>query len=230
MQDGKIIEDQSVFPRQQSYAQGVVSLITKLHFGEFGGVLIKVFYFILSMITCFVILSGVMIWRTARDNNRYTLLQRIFHHRVTKFNLAVCLSLFPAFALLFITNKIIPFEWHDRVFWVNYIFFLGWLFLTVIGLNWNKYSKLNSQYLMIGAVLSMLVPISNGLVTGSWFWLTINELPLVFGVDVFWLMAGFTALILALKLPKKDGSDFPKAILGRKKEKEYAVEKNLVIN
>ncbi|MXV39105.1 hypothetical protein GO491_10530 [Flavobacteriaceae bacterium Ap0902] len=38
----------------------------RLHFGNFGGYLIKFVYITIALFTCFVIISGVMIWLMAR--------------------------------------------------------------------------------------------------------------------------------------------------------------------
>ena len=95
MKDGAIMEEHSMIPTDLSYSLSIVNLIFNLHFATFGGMTLKVMYFILSMITCFMIMSGVMIWRTARDNPRYTFKQRLFHHRVTKFYLAISTELVP---------------------------------------------------------------------------------------------------------------------------------------
>ncbi|MEM9859279.1 MAG: PepSY-associated TM helix domain-containing protein, partial [Bacteroidota bacterium] len=147
MKDGQILEEYSILPNERTYSYSVINFITKLHFGSFGGMTLRVIYFVLSMITCFMIISGVLIWRTARDNKSYTFKQRLFHHRVTKWYLAICLSMFPAFALIFLANKFVPMDLVGRVSWVNGIFFGGWLALTLIGLLWNNYARLNRNYL-----------------------------------------------------------------------------------
>ncbi|MEM6264652.1 MAG: PepSY-associated TM helix domain-containing protein [Bacteroidota bacterium] len=195
--DGKVMEEISTIPYEKAYSQSIIDLITKLHFGDFGGILIKIVYFVLSILTCFMIITGVLIWQTARDNPRYTDKQRQFHHRVTKVYLAICLSMFPAFALIFLANKSIPMDLAGRVDWVNGIFFGGWLLLTLMGLRWNRYAVLNKNYLNIGGLMSLLVPVFNGMATGDWFWMTWNSTSWVAYVDLFWLGSGVVALYLA---------------------------------
>jgi uncharacterized iron-regulated membrane protein len=182
-------------PGESSYTKSVLNIITKLHFGTFGGLLLKGIYFILAMITCFMLLSGVLLWQQARNNKNYTDKQQRFHHRVTKANLAVCLSLFPATSLLFLANKLLPMELAERVFYVNAVFFIGWLLLTLLGLRWNDFRKLNLNYLRLGAIAALAIPIVNGLVTGDWLWKTFASGQYYVGsVDVFWLMAGLAAI------------------------------------
>ncbi|MGD1894843.1 MAG: PepSY domain-containing protein, partial [Cyclobacteriaceae bacterium] len=196
MKDGKVLKEYSILPEERTYSYSVINFITKLHFGSFGGATLRVIYFVLSLITCFMIISGVLIWRTARDNNKYTFKQKLFHHRVTKWYLAICLSMFPAFALIFLANKFVPMDLAGRVSWVNGTFFIGWLMLTLVGLRWNNYARLNRNNLFIGGVLSLGIPVVNGVVTGDWFWQVWNTLPRVAFVDVFWLVAGLVSLYL----------------------------------
>ncbi|MEM8967046.1 MAG: PepSY-associated TM helix domain-containing protein [Bacteroidota bacterium] len=202
MADGILLDEYSVLPVLKSYSHTVIDMITKLHFAEFGGLAIKITYFILSLITCFMIISGVLIWRTARDNQRYTLQQRHFHHQVTKIYLAVCLSMFPAFAIIFLTNKLIPMEIISRANWVNGIFFSSWLVLILIGLRWNNYARLNRNYLFVGGLLSLMIPLANGIATSDWFWQVWSMFPWVAAVDTFWLIAGLTSIYLVVRVLK----------------------------
>ncbi len=198
-------------PRHKTYTQSVLSAVTKLHFASFGGLLLRIIYFVLAMITCFMILSGVLLWRAARDNKRYTDRQKRFHHRVTKGYLAICLGLFPATALIFIANKAIPLHWMGRATYVNAIFFLGRLGLFAAGLFWNDFRRLNKNYLRIGGVLALLVPLANGLVTGDWFWRAFARQQWYVGsVDLAWLMTGLAALTLVWLLPSAGAAPPPR--------------------
>ncbi|MEM6526094.1 MAG: PepSY-associated TM helix domain-containing protein [Bacteroidota bacterium] len=210
MKDGIILDEYTVFPYEKSYIQHVYNYSHALHFGTFGGYLIRVLFFILSLLTCFMIISGVMIWRTARDNKKYTLKQRRFHHNVTKWYLAICLSMFPAFAILFVANKLVPMAMTNRIDMVNSIFFLSWLGLTIYGIFPSNYSKQNRNYLVIGGLLSLLVPITNGALTGDWIWVAWTPYPWVAYVDIFWLTTGILSLYASFFLLKvKDTSDIP---------------------
>ncbi|MEM8892924.1 MAG: PepSY-associated TM helix domain-containing protein [Bacteroidota bacterium] len=210
MRDGEVLEEYSSPPDDKTYSRAVYDYFHTLHFGSYGGLALELLYFVLSMISCFMIITGVLIWRTARDNGNYTLSQRIFHHQVTKWYLAICLSLFPAVAILFLTNKLIPMELVDRTFWVNTAFFVSWLILTTIGLSWNKYAQQNKNYLILGGALSVIIPVVNGITTGDWIWSAWNMYPWVAYVDVFWAITGLTSLYVAVFILKvKPTSDFP---------------------
>tara|TARA_B100000809_G_scaffold35204_1_gene30954 strand:- start:19086 stop:20684 length:1599 start_codon:yes stop_codon:yes gene_type:complete len=203
--DGSLIDE--TIPNKKSYVKATLGIITKLHFGNFGGYLLRIIYFILALLTCYVITSGVMIWQTARNNSKYTDKQKRFHHRVTKFYLAFTSSLFPAVALIFIANKVIPMAMEFRVVYVKNTFFIGWLLFTLLGLFWNNYSKLNRNYLIIGSVLSLSIPIVNGIVTSDWLWKTLaNNQYYVFSVDFTWFLTGVFGLWIFRNLRKKQSN------------------------
>ncbi|MEM6722290.1 MAG: PepSY-associated TM helix domain-containing protein [Bacteroidota bacterium] len=193
--DGSLLS--ATKPDTAKYSESTLGILIKLHYATYGGIFLKIIYFILAMITCYIISSGVMIWRTARDNKKYTDKQRRFHHKVTKTYLAITLSMFPAVGLIFIANKLVPLELTNRIFYVNTTFFVGWLLLTIVGLFWNNYRVLNRNYIIIGSVLALLIPVTNGVVTGDWIWNSlVNQQLYVFSVDLTWLIIGVAGILI----------------------------------
>lgn len=205
--DGNMIEEISRVPNQRKYGDSVYALLVKLHFGTYGGLFLRIIYFLLALLTCFMIISGILIWQTARDNGRYTEKQKRFHHRITKLNLTVCLSLFPAIAILFIANKVVPMDVHGRGAFVEQIFFIFWLVMAAIGWFWDQYSRMAKNYFLIGGVLSFFVPILNGVVTGDWIWSSWSELPAVAGIDLLWLISGIVAIWAAGQITIQDQTE-----------------------
>lgn len=192
--NGDFLKASSHLPYKKSYGEAVYSIFIKLHFGSFGGVLLRIIYFLLALLTCFMIISGILIWQVARDKNSYTEKERRFHHRITKLNLTVCLSLFPAIAILFIANKVIPLDVDGRGIMVEMIFFVSWLVLSTVGWFWDQYSEMTRNYFLLGGALSFLIPILNGLITSDWIWNSWREVPAVAGIDLLWLISGIAAI------------------------------------
>ena len=145
---------------------------------------------------------------------------------MTKWYLAICLSLFPAFAILFLANKVVPIDMDGRTSIVNTIFFLSWLALTIMGIFWNKYAQQNRNYLIIGGFLALLVPLANGIVTGGWIWNMWSTYSWVAYIDLFWIGAGAAALYLSFFVLKvKPESDQPVSLeKGQKVVEEVAVQ------
>ena len=97
-----------------------------------------------------------------------------------------------------------------RVGLVNGLFFGGWMAMTLIGLFWNKYAQQNRNYLIMGGVLALAIPIVNGVVTGGWIWETWSTYHWVAYIDLFWLLAGLASLYLSLFVLKvKTETDKP---------------------
>ncbi len=194
----------AINPGEKNYAQSLLAGISKLHFGSFGGWLVKALYFILSLFSCFVIISGILMWKAARNKPSYTAAQRRFHHRVTIVYLSVCFSLFPATALLFIAEQLIP-SGAGHAGRVNTVFFVGWLVFTVIGCLRRGEKHITAYCLLLGGILACGVPFSNGFSTGHWPWMTIGKHPYVFITDIAWLASGIFALV-CWTMVKKTGA------------------------
>lgn len=186
-------------PGARNYAQSLLTGISKLHFGSFGGWMAKAIYFLLSMLTCFVIISGVLIWKEARNKPSYSASQRKFHHRVTMIYLAACFGLFPATALLFIAEQALPNN-QTHVDDVNAIFFYGWLAIALLGYFLKTEKRLTQYTLLFGGILGIMVPIANGLATGAWIWETAGEHPYVFTTDLVWLISGVLSVVSGVLL------------------------------
>lgn len=88
---GEIVHELTPF-HDTSYADGALSVITRLHFGDFGGRSLKVVYFILGLISCFVIITGILIWLVARDKKHVAENKRKFNAWLGWVFLAICLT------------------------------------------------------------------------------------------------------------------------------------------
>jgi hypothetical protein len=102
-------------------------------------------------------------------------------------------------AILFIAELLVP-GIEEHVFWVRTIFFLSWLVLTIAGLFAKTEAGSTRLYLFLGGLCSVIVPITNGIVTNDWFWISWSrENYYVAGTDLFWLATAILSLsIIAL--------------------------------
>ncbi|MCP2026619.1 putative iron-regulated membrane protein [Flavobacterium sp. HSC-32F16] len=187
---------------QNSYLDIVKNVLYKIHFGDYGGYALKIVSFILGIITCFVIISGVMIWLTARQKNNLPEKKRRFNAAVVRIYLAVCLSMYPITALAFIGSKIFYPLSKTNLF---YLYFGGWLLLTIFFIIKRNDAFTNRFCLISGSILGFLIPITNGIVTGSWFWTSFMQNKIqIFFIDVFWIALASISLYTAYHLkPKK---------------------------
>ncbi|WP_166921603.1 PepSY-associated TM helix domain-containing protein [Flavobacterium poyangense] len=196
---GKVIAKKDPIT-ENKYLDGVKNVLYRIHFGDYGGYALRIISFVLGIITCFVIISGVMIWLVARDKKNMPEKKRRFNNSVVRIYLALCLSMYPVTALAFIVNKIFYPLTQNNIYSV---YFISWLVLTIFFLIKRDINFTNKWSLISGSILGFLVPITNGICTGNWFWKTFaNNQIQIFFIDIFWIVLAAITLYVSFKLKK----------------------------
>ncbi|MFB9058026.1 PepSY-associated TM helix domain-containing protein [Mariniflexile ostreae] len=184
-----------------SYLDVVKNTLYRLHFGDYGGYPLKIISFLLGLISCFVILSGVMIWLVARDKKNMPEKKRRFNQRVVRVYLAICLSMYPITAAAFIAVKVLQPVSQSFIY---RFYFIGWLCLSIFFTIKKDLNFINKYTLLSGSILGILVPIANGWTTNNWIWNAfLNTQFQIFFIDAFWLVFAITTLCVYFKLNKK---------------------------
>ncbi len=188
-------------PLDLNYKEDVPRAVKRLHFADFGGVSLKIVYFVLALITCFVIITGVLIWVEARNKKSVALQQRLFTAKVGHIYMAICLSLLPVTALAFLFVKFSHGHFQDKQTAIYYFYFITWLLLTIFFRLKKSNYYTNKASLLLGAIFGYLIPISNGIVSGNWFWKTFSngQFDILF-IDVLWLVIATLCLIFFVKI------------------------------
>ncbi|MDO5970891.1 PepSY-associated TM helix domain-containing protein [Flavivirga aquimarina] len=189
--------------KNTSYLDGVKNVLYRLHYGDYGGYALKIISFILGLISCFVIISGVMIWLTARDKKNMPEKKRRFNEGVVRIYLAICLSMYPITALSFIAVKVMQ-PIMSKTFIYSF-YFIGWLLLSIFFIIKKDLNFINKYTLLSGSILGLLIPVINGLVSKNWIWKSFsnNQFQILF-IDVFWLILASITLWIFFKLNKKE--------------------------
>jgi len=189
---------------QTSYVESVKNILYRIHYGDYAGYALKIISFLLGLLTCFVILSGVMLWLVARKKKNMPEKKRRFNERVVKVYLAITLSMFPITALTFIAVKIYPAAAMDFIY---SFYFIGWLLLTVGFLIKNDYAFTNKYALLLGSIAGFTIPVINGILTGNWIWVSLkNNIFQVFFIDAFWIILSVIGLFAFIKVHKHQKS------------------------
>ncbi len=187
---------------ENTYLDGVKNVLFRIHYADYGGYALKIISFILGITTCFVIISGVVIWLTARDKKNIPEKKRRFNEWVVRIYLAICLSMYPITALIFIAAKVFHPLGESNIY---YIYFIGWLLLTLFFIIRKNNAFTNKYTLLSGSILGVLIPITNGIVTGNWFWNSlINQQFQIFFVDIFWIVLASITLYITFILNRKN--------------------------
>jgi uncharacterized iron-regulated membrane protein len=188
-------------PKELNYIEDVQKVLTRLHFGNFGGVLLKVVYFILALITCFVIITGVLIWVEARNKKSATLQQQLFVANVGHVYLAICLSMLPVTAISFLFVKLFGDAFSNKQESVYYCYFILWIIAAIYMRFQQDNYKINKQSLLIGGISALCIPVVNGFVSNQWVWKSIqNKQHEILTIDLLWLCIGIVALWVYSKI------------------------------
>ncbi|MEM1119786.1 MAG: PepSY-associated TM helix domain-containing protein [Bacteroidota bacterium] len=210
LHDGAVLDHKPL--DEITYTEAAPIVLGKLHFASFGGHLMKLVYFVLALLTCFVILSGVMIWIEARDTKAYAH-KATFNKNVGAIYLGLCLGMFPAIALFFCLVKLFPTANFDVL---SGIFFAAWLGYTVYAYKIKSNFKINKHALLLAGSLGLIIPVLNGIQSGIWVW---QALPMgyfeLFVVDFGWLTLGTLSLLAGIYAKPLDKKRKPR----RRKEK-----------
>ena len=184
-----------------SYLDGVKNILFRLHYGDYGGYALKAVSFLLGIISCVVILSGVLIWLTARDKKNLPEKKRRFNNRVAYVFIAISLTMYPMTAAGFIAVKL----GYSGMGFLYPFYFIGWLLLSLFFIFKKDNGFTTRTCLLLGSILGLAIPLVNGFVTGNWFWKTLGPATMDFFVlDVFWLLlAGVTFWVYFRLSPKK---------------------------
>lgn len=170
-----------------NYIDKVKSLVYHLHFGDFGGKPLRIVFFILGLMGCAVIISGILIWFVARDKVSTDRHKRIFNFWASNVFLAACLSMLPVTAFTFIMLKIL--EKADQSAIYN-TYFYSWLGLSLYCITLRNFSLMNRQTLLLSSLLCLGVPLVNGITTDLWMWTTWKQ----GAFDIFFIDALFLVL------------------------------------
>jgi len=193
----KILAEKSPYT-EVTYINRVRSIIYRLHLADFGGYPVKAIYFVLGVMGCLVIISGILIWLVARDKNNVIPRKRKFNFWTANVFLAICLSMLPVTALTFIAIKLAPTVTQEFIY---AFYFRVWLIFTAYYIIRRNLNRTNRETLFLGAIASLLVPIVNGIKTGSWLWNNfISGKMDLFIVDFLWLILGIISVVALLKI------------------------------
>jgi len=197
---GEVVSEQKL--GDNSYTNSVILTIHKLHFAQYGGYFIKAIYFLLALITCVVILSGVMVWLEARDNKKYEAKKR-FNTNVGAIYLGISMGLFPAIAFFFCLTKIFPQDISGRFGTMGSVFFTFWFAYILYAYVLRDFHKINKHALFLAGVLGMAIPCINGYQTGLWPWVSLPQGYVdTFFIDISWFFLGLISLITALSVQR----------------------------
>ncbi len=191
-----------------TYIDTIRSLIYHLHFGDFGGRPIQIAFFLMGIMGCAIILSGIMIWLVARDKNIVSPHKRKFNFWTTNIFLSICLSMLPVTAFTLVCVKLAPSI--DKTF-IYQCFFLSWAALTSYFLLLQNLNMINRHTWILSTFTCLAVPFTNGLHSGLWISRTweMRQYDILF-IDVLFLALAVISAFAYFAISLKKGDTFEK--------------------
>ncbi len=197
-------------PSEAGALNEAVQSMETLHFAEFGGTALRILFFLLTVASCAVILTGNLTWLEIRRSQGRTVVTGL-----SRLTAGVATGFLPATALLFLADRWMPTATVSPDGWTDVMFFGSWGLAVCYALARRSVARTHRSLLVLGGVLALLIPLANGLTTGDWPWVAWSEgLWPVLGVDIGAVLCGFATLGVAACLnveapPSADDSAAP---------------------
>ncbi len=183
-------------PSEAGLFNDVVQSMEVLHFAEFGGLALKILFFLLALASSAVILTGNFTWLEVRREQ-----DRTINAILARLTAGVATGMAPATALLFLSAYWGPDGSISPDGWTDLVFFGSWGLCVLYALIRPNIARTHRALLATGGVLALLIPLANGLATGGWPWVAwaAGHWATV-GVDIGAVLCGLTLLGLAAGL------------------------------
>lgn len=199
--DQKVLKEISPV-KSSTYVDKVRSMIYHLHFGDFGGKPLRVIFFVLGIMGCLVIISGILIWLVARDKNNIPKKKRVFNFWTANIFMASCLSMLPVTAFTMTGLLFMEKPGQSDIF---HLYFYSWLILAVYFIIRKDLKITNQQTLILSALSCIILPLADGIKRNNWFWNTFNQgkFEILF-IDLLFLILGVLAIVVLVKMKQHE--------------------------
>jgi uncharacterized iron-regulated membrane protein len=158
-----------------SGGDSTLSLLSDLHFAQFGSAALRWLYFLMGLAASVMIATGLVLWSNKRRKHH---IERpgITRYRVVEvLNVATIAGLPVAIAAYFWANRILPLALVDRPLWETRCFFILWCCCLAHSLLRGGSIFAWRDQLYAAAVLFALLPLLNGLMTDGHLLMTVPK-------------------------------------------------------
>lgn len=171
------------------------SVLSGLHFVQFGGATMRWLYFGMGLASSAMIATGLVLWVVKRQG-RHTAMDGVGYRLVEGFNVAAVAGLLVATAAFFWANRLLPAELPGRELRELQMFFTAWILCLGYALLKKNFRQCPSLriwtiQLSIAAMLFGLLPIVNAITTESHLLQALSQGQWeVAGFDLSFLVSG----------------------------------------
>jgi len=166
---GEFIEAFGRFGKLEGVSPAILDLMYPLHFGNFGGPLVKLLWTLLGLTTALLPISGMMLWLRRGEKSTSGQFKTVTYKRIKRFTIGACGGLVLATAALFPTQLIVwsAFAQTNTSVLFGIVFFSTWSLSTGLALVIKNSVTSLSLIAFATGLLLVGTPLLNALVTGD---------------------------------------------------------------
>lgn len=182
----------------------VQNAINGLHYGTYGGVWLKLLYFVLGLMLALIIALGSMMWLERRLHGNEGRRSNSFYRALSRITIGVTLGLPLATAMVFHADKLFLTGSESQIVTLGWIYFCS-LFTAIIFafLRRQDYRATVELLSLIGA-LCLLLPLTNTITTGDLFLRDlVGNFKAYALVDSIAVLLGAGLVFAATRIPRK---------------------------
>lgn len=161
--NGDYVTSMSSFGDIAGISIKVIEILFPLHFGNFAGLFVKMFWVLLGLSCALIPLSGMMMWLAKRTRSSNPTLSQLAYSRWNRLIIGSCgglvLACFVLFPMQIILNFAVEGAKHNAYF--GPVFFYSWLMWIVTALFWvNHKCYFRATLLLCGLALISVLPLN----------------------------------------------------------------------
>jgi uncharacterized iron-regulated membrane protein len=187
----------------------VLDLLFPLHYGNFGGVFIKLVWAFLGLTTALLPLSGMMMWLSKRTRGSNPSLSVVSYQRWNRFIIGSCGGLVLACTILFpaqiLLNYAIVGSQHNTYFGPLFFYtWLAWLVVAILPINYHRYLQITLGACAIACIsvlpLNALLSVSHAFSPNNSFVMVVDLSFFSLGIaGLWWSIKGINKRVLFKK-------------------------------
>lgn len=151
---GELLNEVSAFNQGTGFR--IYEGVQPLHYGTYGGIVLKLVYALLGLSSSMIVITGILIWLEKRCGQ--------VRSKVSQYRMLSCLALgviaglpLATFSAFYATRLFSDIS--DRLFWIGLVYFSVWV-LTVVYVFWlNNSAQAIRALLYKAAVLALGIPL-----------------------------------------------------------------------
>lgn len=163
---GAVLATQLAGSRDANHAS--LAAAYSLHFADYGGTAVRWLYFLLGLGGAFLFYSGNLLWIESRRKRRQAEQGRA-QLGMARATVGICIGICVAISAAFVAAQVLPMTGWNVAVGQRWVCFSSWA-LCALWAARRAPVKAARELLWLAAIVTALVPLAHGLVTGWWLW------------------------------------------------------------